>query len=144
MKYILFILGIAFSGLSIAQLEGYSPVETIDDFDGVWITVDSSEIKLFKDEFAPSGEWLIIYDDRSYFSSYMDAEWGALVSVEFDYSRNSNIFDCRLTNSNSLGYFMEHENEPFGFKLYFKIENGETHLKLVNDFGTTFELVPAK
>ena len=143
MKNIILLFGLLTSSICLAQLEGYSPVETMDDFKGAWITGDSTEIKLFEDEFAPVGIWFIIYADRSYFSSYMDPEWGASIDVEFDYSLNSNIFDCRLTGSNSLGYFMQHENEPFGFKLYFKVEDGETRLKLVNDFGTTYELIPA-
>ncbi|MDG1334372.1 MAG: hypothetical protein P8P74_18710 [Crocinitomicaceae bacterium] len=142
-KNSVFILTLVISSFGLAQLEGYPPINSIEDIEGVWITIDSSEIKLFEDEFAPIGKWLIIDDEKSYFSAYIDPDWGASIDVEFDYSLNSNIFDCRLTGSNSLGYYMQHENEPFGFKLYFKVENGETHLKLTNDFGTTYELIPA-
>lgn len=139
-KSILFLAILLFSGLSVAQNDGYLPVETESDFEGVWVTVDNSQIRLFEDEFAPGGVWLILYESDSYFSDYIDPEMGASIDVGFDYVLNKNQFDCVMTSSNSLGYYMEHENQPFGFKLYFKLEKGERHLRLVNDFGTSYDL----
>ena len=125
----------------MAQTEGYQPVETTADYEGVWMTTDTALIQLFEDEFAPSGSWLIIYDEKSYFSSYLDPEWGASINVGFEYTLTASTFDCRLTESNSLGYFMEHENQRFAFKLFYKLLEGERFLQLVNDFGKSYELV---
>lgn len=144
-KSFVLILGLFLCGFSFAQLEGRSfyPVESESDYEGIWVAVDKADIKLFEEEEAPVGTWLILYKDKSYFSSFISPEMGASVDVEFDYTVKSHTFNCRLIGSNSLGYYMQHENQAFGFELYYSVENDETRLLLTNDFGTSYELVQA-
>lgn len=139
--YLLIVITLFIGGASLAQNDGYIEVKYPSDYEGIWIAKDTVQMQLLKADYAPVGAWLIIDKTSSYFSSFLDPEWGASIDIGFTYKRKSNVFKCKLIESNSIGYLMEHENEPFRFKLYYKFSEDEHFLRLENAYGTTYDLV---
>ncbi len=143
MKNTLVIFLLFFTSVVIAQdadFKSYVSVNADADFFGVWMCVDTCSFDVLGDEGAPTVTWLVINESSSYFSSYLHPEFGAAIDIEFSYQREGGTFNSVFTASNSLGYFMEHENEKFTFQLFVDNQN-EGALLLVNDHGS-FELVP--
>lgn len=130
-------------GILFAQVDGYDLVKDQSDYEGIWIVVDSNSyirpLCDISDEdcyMSPGGDKLIMGDGSNYLSGYIHPEFGASINLEFTYERNGSDFDCIMTSSNELGYWMQHENQPFSFQLYHSQEKG-TLLMLLNDGTNT-------
>jgi hypothetical protein len=129
------------TGMLFAQVDGHDLINDQSDYEGIWIVVDSnSYIRPLCDnsdedcEMAPGGDKLIMGDASTYFSSYIHPTLGASINLEFSYERNGSEFNCIMTSSNELGYWMQHENQPFSFQLYHSQKGGT--LLIILDDGT--------
>lgn len=120
--------------VSTAQTE-FKKVSSEEDVYGYWTSVDTVEVSILGEE-APTVYYFALTDSKSYFSSYIDPDFGASLDIEFTYERSGNVFDCILTGSVALGYFMEHENEAFQFQLSYRTVDGVDQLQLTNQHGT--------
>lgn len=136
------ILALSLFGCSsiYAQHDGFSPITEETNLWGAWAAVEGEEtfIQPIQDPDSPGGYMLVLHDDVNYFSSWVDEEMGASIDLQFTYKLEGNTLKCVFTNSNALGYFMQHENEEFSFKLFVSDSENTLLIELLD--GKTYVL----
>lgn len=142
-----FVLTLFFFGLTeivMAQHPGFTPIDDQTNLWGAWEAQDGEEtyIQPIQDEDAPGGYILVLHGDMNYFSSWVDEEMGASVDLQFDYELEGNTLNCKMTMSNAIGYYMEHENQPFSFQLFISETGDSLLIELTN--GETYILEKSK
>ena len=130
--------------ISFAQHAGFTAIKEETNLWGAWEAESGEDtfIQPIQEEDSPGGYILVLHDDVNYFSSWVDEEMGASVDLQFDYKLTGNKLECVLTMSNSMGYFMQHENQPFSFELFISDSGDSLLIELVN--GETYTLHKAK
>lgn len=131
------LVGLFLTFSSSAQFD-FEPATEFEQFQGVWQVLKQRPLPLIIDEDAPIGSILVFSKDLTYLSGSIDPEYGASVDVQFSYQLKNGIYECILTGSNSMGYYMQHENQPFTFELFYSPDG--KYLKVINQEDRVYVL----